>query len=280
MLDVILSANPTLERRIERFRASGADWYNATPVVASERDQILSTAVIFRRSVWTNSGAAHFGGIGAVATRPELRNQGLASAVLAACEELLRSEGLTTAVLFCTIPSFYERLGWSVINEALCRLPVSTDSLSRISVRTMDIQADYPTLSELYDRAATGAMIRSRQLWIEQLFWQREDPSLFLGAFHEEKLVAYARVRRDKGHLEMLETTAAPGFEPALTTLVENQEQAAGLAASISSSTRMMIKDLRARPDRLSSDPRRLSLQSFAHGVPWSPRIWWPVDRF
>ena len=215
-----------------------------------------------------------------MATRPELRHQGLASAVLTACEELLRSEGLTTAVLFCTIPSFYERLGWSVINEALYRLPVSTDSLSHISVRTMDIQADYPTLSELYDRAATGAMIRPRQLWIEQLFWQREDPSLFLGAFHEEKLIAYARVRRDKGHLEMLETTAAPGFEPALATLVENQQQATGLAASISSSTRMMIKDLRTRPDRLSWILGDSACKALLTEFPGLPGIWWPVDRF
>ena len=34
VLDVILSANPTLEHRIERFRASGVDWHDATPVVA------------------------------------------------------------------------------------------------------------------------------------------------------------------------------------------------------------------------------------------------------
>lgn len=280
LLDVILSANPTLGRRIEHFRACREDWYNATPIVAYEGDQILSSAIVFRRSMWTGRGTTCFGGIGAVATRPEVRNQGLASAILEASEELLRSEGFRLAVLFCGIPAFYGRLGWRLVKESTWQVPRPGDDLRSITIRKIHIERDYPALSELYDRAATGAMVRPRQLWMEQLVWQREDSSLFLGAFVEDKLMAYSRARKDNARVEILEATAAPGFECALATLVDAQERMTGLASSTSSETQIVIKELSTRPDRQRSDAPQLTSQCFAHGTPWSPRIWWPIDRF
>src|SRR5689334_14501221 len=117
ILDVILAANPHLTERIEHFRNQGALWWEATSVVACADEKIVSTAVIFRRSLWTPNGFARFGGIGAVATQPEYRNRGLAAAVIGKCEEILQSEGIAAGILFCSIVPFYERLGWRVVQQ-------------------------------------------------------------------------------------------------------------------------------------------------------------------
>src|SRR5581483_1526492 len=90
---VIERANPHLSRRFLRFRASGARWHDAIAITAKANGIIASAAVIFRRAVWTPSGAALLGGIGAVATLPGMRCRGLATALLGKCEAFLASEG-------------------------------------------------------------------------------------------------------------------------------------------------------------------------------------------
>lgn len=277
VLDVILAANPHLQNRIEHFRASGAEWCNATPVVACDEKRVLSTAVIFRRHIWTPRGFARFGGIGAVATVPEARHRGLASAVLTQCEAVLLAEGTTTGILCCTIVPFYERLGWRVVNSLPPTAASSETSYVPFDVRRVDLQRDSHAMGRLYEQAGTGAIMRTRQLWREQRNWQREDPKLLLGAFHHEGLVAYVRGKCSPLGLEVLEATAAPGFE-ALGALKQAQLETAGTKAIVTSSVQMMVKDLGPAPE--PRDSTVLNVHSFVHGVPWSPRTWWPVDQF
>jgi len=280
VLDVILKANPHLQTRIERFRATGAEWWSATPVVAFDEDRVVSTAVIFRRSVWTRGGFARFGGIGAVATVPEMQHRGFASAVLTKCEAVLRAEGIITGILFCTIAPFYERLGWRVVHEPPLPATGSDSGSIPIEIRRVDLQRECAILSDLYEQAGTGAIMRTPQLWREQAAWQREDPKLLLGAFHRNDLVAYARARCSPDGLEVLEATTAPGFELALGSLKKAQAETVGATVLAASTVQMMVKDLRPVPVPRKNNPFVLDPSSFLHGVPWSPRMWWPVDRF
>lgn len=277
MLHVILAANPHLHARIERFRAAAAPWHDATPIVCCEGGEIRSVAVIFRRRIWTTSGYMRLGGIGAVATHPAFRNRGLAAAAIAACEERLRLEGYPVAVLFCSITPFYQRLGWRIVSDEGPPLPPQNHSDPGLSVRMLDLSREWPLLAEVYEHAASGAIERTAELWREYSTWPREDPALAWGAFDSGKLVAYARGRRGTG-LEVLEVTALPEYERALGSLVHRQAATAGAIPGPPVGTHMMMKSL-----RVPNVPQADSLLTFpgaGQDTPWSPRVWWPIDRF
>jgi GNAT superfamily N-acetyltransferase len=280
VLDVILAANPHLHGRVKRFRSLGVPWCDATAVVCDGGGRIASTAVIFRRSVWTRWGAARVGGIGAVATRPEMRGRGFASAALAKCEWILRSEGFRTGVLFCTIVAFYERLGWRVVPEPPLPAITTWRADVPVQIRRMDLEADWRMLSGLYDRVKTGAVLRDEELWREYASWVREDPELLFGAFWGSDLVAYVRGRRSPEGLELLEMTALPDFTSVIASLVQAQLKIVGSTIVATPPSRMMTKDLQAEPHSPEENTVWLDPNTLVNDVPWQPRVWWPADHF
>ena len=276
VLAVIERANPHLSRRFLRFRESGARWHDAIAITANADEVIASAAVIFRRAVWTPSGPALLGGIGAVATLPEMRCRGLATALLAECEAFLASEGYELAVLFCSIPPFYERQGWRPVVEPELRLPASAD-VSGWDLRCINMNSIPDDIRTLYSSAATGALVRDSGIWHEYSAWIREDPDLFWAAFDNGCLRGYARARRSGDAIEVVEATCAPSYEMALSALLRKQLTIASTSTLLRPSTTMMIKPLFPA---CRSDRRMLAAADFEKGLPWQTRIWWPIDRF
>jgi predicted N-acetyltransferase YhbS len=279
MLNVIRAANPHLQDRIERFRAAATPWHDATPIVVCERSGIGGATVIFRRCVRTRAGKKMAGGIGAVATHPAFRNRGLASAAIRTCEEILRAEGYPFAILFCSIVPFYERLGWRVVPDQVAPLPVAGDDSLRLEVAPLDLTRDWSLLADVYQRADSGAIERNADLWREYSTWMREDPGLLMGAFREGRLVAYSRGRLGSSGLEVLEAPALPSYEGAIPLLLERQAAKAGAARAPVSTTHMMTKKLRTTEEPPAQNDW-LTFSDSSDETPWSPRVWWPIDRF
>jgi predicted acetyltransferase len=320
LLGIILSANPHLALRLETFIAGGAHWYKATPVLCRTGKELVSCAVLFHRQIWTGQGKARLGGIAAVSTIPSARRCGYASAVLAYCEDFLRAQGYPLAVLFCTIINFYERRGWSRVQEDWVefslRGPVSKAGLQDYHLSPFDPALMSEALSRLYDDTSEetgGALVRCQELWKEYTAWRREAIDLFWTASEQNEPVAYVRGRWAEGGVLLLEVTCRQGHEAALLLLLDQQRNMAGGEKSVAfrallspkhplaelltdagvplawrktgaDTSMMMIKPLQQispTNNSCSSDwERSLSLHDFDRELPWWPRTWWGIDRF
>jgi len=307
MNDVVLSANPHLEERINTFATRGARWHDATPVACEAAGEIVSCAVVFHREVWVGSAKKRFGGIGAVATRSEARGKGYATQVLAMCEEVMRERGYGVAILFCSIVEFYQRLGWSVVEEdwiefALPRSrPPSSYRVEQVSLTEIP-----RTIRQLFDEAGHNAIVRPDDLWEEYGRWQREDADLFLSAYTGDQPVACVRGRRarEKAGIRLMEAAFLGGHDDALLRLLQQQRatiagdapvkvhaflsQAHPLASALTRAgiettwkrTSPEVGVMMCKPLAVPRADVFLRADDFAAGVPWSPRVWWAIDRF
>lgn len=310
---LILSANPHLEERIQRFQAAGGRWHDATPVVGEAEGRLCGCAVIFRRQIWAGSNQAAFGGIGAVCTQPAARGRGYATRVVQYCEDLLAAEGIRLAVLFANIVEFYERLGWVRQPEDEVEFPWTPSerysSESPYDLRPFGPNVSQPALAKIYEQTpecAGGALVRSEGVWREYRTWQREELDLFWIACVQEMPVAYVRGRRIAHGLFLQEATSLPEHALALLPLLNQQVKVASPAARVTfrsilsrrhplacildgmgavwrvtspQTSMLMSKELPS-----AGGHRRVATaltgEHFRTGLPWQPRSWWAADRF
>lgn len=305
MMDVIRSANPHLEARIDTFLARGAVWPGVTPVVATLDGEIVSCAGIFHRELWCDGAKKRFAGIGAVATRPEARGRGLATLVLEYCVQVMGDQGYGVAILFCTIADFYRRLGWKPLVEDRVEFtlpPLAVDSSYQLSpIEQKSIPAAVRDLSQQFSDAAIE---RSELIWQEFAVWSRDDADLFWAAWRGNELAGYVRGRRarnDPRVIELLDAVSRPGDEAALLqqqrliVAVDNAVKfhamfspAHPLAATLTDSdielnwqpTTPETSIMMFKPLRDDAAPEFLTAQDFQVGLPWQPRSWWGIDRF
>jgi len=314
---VILSANPHLEERIQRFLASGGRWAHATAVVGEVDNHIRSCAVVFRRELWISADErARIGGIGAVSTHPSARGQGYATRVLRFCEELLAREGHRLAGLFCNIVEFYRRLGWLPIEEDflefVCESPWPNFQNPNYRICAVDSGIPQKALEELCERAApesASALVRSPEIWNDYQHWHRDDDDLRWAALIGDMPVAFVRGRRTPTGVLLQEAIALSQHQPALLTLIGRQAQIAGERKQFQTNlsrqhplaklleqkgakhcwkktsgqtTMLMLKTLKpglSHSHGLSTE-RFLTIQDFERKFPWEPRTWWAIDRF
>lgn len=279
VLQVIEAANPHLSLRFQRFRASGAFWHNAVPMLCEVDGISASAAVIFKRAIHTPSGPVLFGGIGAVATIPEMRRKGLAATLLRECEQLLQSEGYELGILFSSLSSFYEQLGWKAVKGGQPRNQVAAlpTAPPRLTFRPIDLNSLPEEIAALYDRSGTGAMVRDPGVWGEYASWLREDQDLFWAAFDADCLLGYSRARRRGDAIEIVEATIGDSHQDVVPALIRKQLTIASVPKCLPCTSTMMIKPL--FPKTRGGGPM-LTATDFENGVPWRPRTWWPVDRF
>ncbi len=282
--DVILSANPQIEARIKNFLARGARWHDATPVVCEVDGRIVSSACIFHRQVLVEEKPKPVAIIGAVATRPEARGQGLATRVLTHCEELIRERGYPQAILFCSIIEFYQRFGWAVVEEDFVEFELSS---ARPRTGTYTIAAVNLTAIPAPLRAlADSAIVRTDEVWQEYADWQRADADLFWAASNRDEFVAYVRSRREGRAIRLMDAACRPEAADALGLLLHRQHEMAGVEC---------FRTFLPRESRLARSLADAGVVCFwrktdvASGVMmmkpmtgdlrWSPHPWWAVDR-
>jgi len=86
---------------------------NCPNLLVACRGDAIAACLVIKRFDWIAPERRWRGAmIGMVYTRPAARGQGLASQLLRAAQEQLRTAGTDFAVLFTAQPGFYRRLGW------------------------------------------------------------------------------------------------------------------------------------------------------------------------
>lgn len=191
--------------------------------VAVVGGRIAGYVRIFARRMGVASLAVEAGGIGSVATRPDLQGRGIATALLADAVARMRDERMDVSFLFTGIPGFYERLGYRIVRQPEISVPraaVRLDARSQYAVRA-STTSDLSRALAIYRVAtgdATGAIIRTPRTWTDAQQWLDERPALV--ATRGGVVVAYIRSRcRDFGH-QILEAECVRDHADALPALL------------------------------------------------------------
>jgi predicted N-acetyltransferase YhbS len=181
---------------------------------------------IFARTMLVGGRPLPAGGIGSVATHPDARGHGLASALMRDAIEQMRREGMQVSFLFTGIPRFYAPFGYRIVHQphfdADPREAAAAPHSSLYDVRLAE-DGDVPRLLAIYRRAvagSTGAIVRTRRTWRDATHWLVEDGNGCFVAERNGLPAAYLRSRcRAHGH-EIIEAECLPGHEDAITALL------------------------------------------------------------
>lgn len=194
--------------------------------VAIADGRIAGYVRIFARTMLVRGVPTAAGGIGSVATHPDARGGGIATALMRDAITQMRREGMAVSFLFTGIAGFYERLGYRLVREpyfeAAARDAAATPHTGLYDVRAMT-ERDVPRLLAIYRRSiagGTGAIARTARTWRDAAHWLVEDGGGCFVAERNGVPVAYLRSRcRTYGH-QILEAEYLPGHEGAIAALL------------------------------------------------------------
>lgn len=221
VFDLLERAFPEAERALfERQTLADSTFrlrYGRAAIAPDGR--LLGYVRIFARRMLVRGVAVPAGGIGSVATAPDARGNGIATALLRDAIEVMRGEGMRVSFLFTGIPAFYERLGYRVVRQPYIEAPAA--AVRRRPSRVAEIRAltadDVPGALRIYRAAtagATGALVRTPRMWREADAWLGDDRPWL--AMRAGRPVAYVRARcRPPAH-QVLEAHTLPGHDDAL----------------------------------------------------------------
>jgi len=162
---------------------------------------------IFDRRMWLRGARLRAAGIGSVATHPDYRCRGLATALLRDTLALLLREGYHLSFLGTEVaPAFYERLGWRTVLQPSHGAPAAEAAALPVEQAGLTIRpfapSDLATVASIYARATrgrTGAVVRSPRYWADHFTWIDDDPGGFLVATGGRRgIVAFVRSRSER----------------------------------------------------------------------------------
>ncbi len=194
--------------------------------VAVVDGRVVGYVRIFARTMLIAGTPVLVGGIGSVATHPDARSHGIATALLEDAIAEMHRSGMAASFLFTGIPGFYERVGYQIVREpsftADAREVAGLADAGSWDVRPMS-DADVPGVVALYRRAiagSTGAIVRTARTWRDPQAWLDEDDGGCLVAVRDGVVSGYIRSRcRSYGHA-VLEAECSPGQEGAIAALL------------------------------------------------------------
>lgn len=189
--------------------------------------RIVGYVRIFARTMMVRGQPVPVGGIGSVATHPDARGSGIATALLHDAIARMRRGGMQASFLYTGIPGFYERLGFHIVREPQFEAGAS-EVAALPDAGLWDLRplrdADVPRMLAIYRRASagsTGAVVRTARTWRDAGSWLDEDPGGCFVAERNGVVVAYLRSRcRTRVRHEVLESECLPGHEGAIATLL------------------------------------------------------------
>ena len=132
--------------------------------------RILSCLTVERHTIRVNGASVSMGGIRHVATWPEERNRGYASALLADTLRWMRQQGIAVSILFPASFRFYRRFGYDLAGHH-CEVwlrPTTLPAFAEANRCRAATVADLPALERLYqERSAicACALERPPQRW-------------------------------------------------------------------------------------------------------------------
>jgi GNAT superfamily N-acetyltransferase len=185
---------------------------------------------IFDRRLWLRGARLRAAGIGSVATHPDYRRRGLATALLRDTLALLRREGYHLSFLGTEVaPAFYERLGWRMVRQPSHGAPAAeAAALPERPGLTMRpfAPSDLTVVARIHARATrgrTGSVARSLRYWTDHLSWIDDDASGFLVAATDRRgLSAFVRSRSERwaSTLMVLDAHCRAGAEACMSPLL------------------------------------------------------------
>ena len=196
--------------------------------VAIVDGRVVAYVRTFARRMLVRGVPLSAGGIGSVATSPDVRNSGYATLLLEDANREMERDGMAISFLFTGIPGFYERLGYRVVPEPYFEMSRAEVARSldahRHEVRAIR-PADAPQLLVIYRRAIagkTGAILRTRRAW--DVPWLEETAG-FVATDSSGEVVGYIRSRcRPPGRPglshQILEAECMPGADGAIEDLL------------------------------------------------------------
>ncbi|MBL8830392.1 MAG: GNAT family N-acetyltransferase [Planctomycetaceae bacterium] len=106
--------------------------------------RVLSHAQVTQRTIHFGSQLLPVAGLHALATLPEFRRQGFASAVVSWAEELMREDGAEFGTLMTSEPHFFRARGWVVCGRHSLARAHTRHVLAQLSDRGVPAPADMP----------------------------------------------------------------------------------------------------------------------------------------
>jgi len=194
--------------------------------VAVDKGRVVGYVRIFSRTMLVRGVPVKVGGIGSVATHPDARHDGIATALLLDAIAQMRREAMQASFLFTGIPGFYERLGWRVVREPQF-MADSSEAAALPDAGLWSVRAtadgDVRRTLAIYRRAiagSTGAIVRTIRTWRDAQSWLDEDPDGCFVAERNGTVVAYMRSRSRTYGRQVLEAECQPGHEGAIAALL------------------------------------------------------------
>lgn len=266
-------------------------WHGRVAVVDG---RVVGYVRIFARTMLIAGVPVPVGGIGAVATHPDARSQGTATALLEDAIAEMRRAQIAASFLFTGIPGFYERVGYRIVRE-----PQFTSDAEDAAglphaglweVRPLS-DADVPRLLPVYRRAiagSTGGIVRTARTWRDTQAWLDEDAGGCLVAERNGAVAGYIRSRcRSYGHA-VLEAECRPGHEGAIVALLA-AVGARGVAhgeriITLAPDAHPLATALRSLPSTVETTEVEHPMMALALDSRGAPLLsgamrWWNTDR-
>jgi len=133
--------------------------------------KIVSHIRVSDRAIHIGHSIVRLGGIGMVATLPEYRHRGYASALMQDSIVYMEKIGYELSLLFTTIQPFYMKFGWATFPQTNFELELGEKKQFEPSpwrVRAFDAETDLVQISQIYDehnKIRSGTILRSKSYW-------------------------------------------------------------------------------------------------------------------
>ena len=133
--------------------------------------KIVSHIRVSDRAIHIGHSIVRLGGIGMVATLPEYRHRGYASALMQDSIVYMEKIGYELSLLFTTIQLFYTKFGWATFPQMNFELELGEKKQFEPSswrVREFDAETDLVQISQIYDehnKTRSGTVLRSKSYW-------------------------------------------------------------------------------------------------------------------
>ena len=191
---------------------------------------------IFNRRMWLRGARLRAAGIGSVATHPDYRCRGLATALLRDTLALLHREGYHLSFLGTEVAAaFYERLGWRIVRQPshgapaaeaarLCGGQAALPERPGLTIRPF-APSELTAVARIHARAThgrTGAVPRSLRYWTDHLSWIDDDAGGFLVAASGRGIAGFVRSRSERwaSTLMVLDAHCRAGAEACMPPLL------------------------------------------------------------
>jgi len=148
---------------------------------------LLGNSGIFPFKVWRDGQLEEIYGIGAVATMPEYRRQGVASRLLEHCITLIDSRNIPS-VLFTELDEVYRPMGFEIIKQDYRAISVKKNQFNKTGNKFRTIKTlsgkDLETIARIYDSSPeySGKVMRRENYWrfYKMMFDPYEKPEIVI----------------------------------------------------------------------------------------------------